>query len=329
MRFGLVGAGAVGRLHAAALEVTPGARLQAVCDLDRARAEAVAGRSDVRVSTDHRELLDQGDLDAVVVNTPHARHRDIVVDAAAAGVHVLVEKPMATTLPDCDAMIDACASARVTLAVGHIQHALPHQLALARSLREGAVGRVVMVHDLRSTDYRPGTRPDWFFSREVAGGGALMNIGAHGIDRVVWHGGAAVATVSARLVRRFGSGVETDATLQLELANGVPASITVVSTTPGYTDRVTVVGEKGVLVADAVTGTFLRRGDESTNLSAPGEDDIGDAFRRQLEDFVRAVRGEALRVEPSHARHVLEVVLAAYRSAAQGSTVRVPLETIR
>jgi predicted dehydrogenase len=198
---------------------------------------------------------------------------------------------------------------------------LPEKRGLERALQDGAVGPVRLVHDFRNTDYRPGTRPDWFFSPQVAGGGALMNIGAHCLDRTIWFGGATAARVTGHTVSRFGVGVETDATVVLELANGVAATVTVVSTGPGYTDRVTVVGESGVLVADARTGTRLRRGDETTTLYEPHPDDIAAAFELQLADFVATVHGELPRVTLEHSRHVVELVLAAYRSAAVSAPI--------
>lgn len=320
MRIGLIGAGAVAALHVRAAQSLPGVQVTDVCDLDPARAESVAAPVGARTTTDYGELLCRGDLDAVIVNTPHALHRDMVVEAAAAGLHVLVEKPMATSLADCDAMTEACRAAGVTLAVGHIQHFLPEKLAVERALLDEEIGAVRLVHDFRNTDYRPGTRPDWFLSPAVAGGGALMNIGAHCLDRTVWFGGRATS-VTAHTTNRFGAGVETDGTILLELEESVAATVTVVSTGPGYTDRLTVVGESGVLVADAREGAFLRRGDTVTTLWEPGPTDIEDAFRRQLADFVAGARGNPLRVSLGHSRHVVELVLTAYRSAHEGCPI--------
>src|SRR5699024_11373495 len=99
---------------------------------------------------------------------------------------------------------------------------------------------------------------EWFFRPEIAGGGALMNIGAHMVDRCSWLTGARFTQVEARLQYRFGVGVETDADLRLELAGGIPATITVVSAPPATVEEVLLVGRTGTSAADARRGTLLR-----------------------------------------------------------------------
>lgn len=322
MRIGIIGAGAVAPLHARAAHLLPDVQLTAVCDLQPVAAAAVADPIGATVFTDYRDLLASGTTDAVIVNTPHDVHREMAVAAAEAGQHVLVEKPMATTLADCDAMTDAAQRRGVVMRVGHIQHYLPEKTALAQAVAAGAIGAVRLVHDFRTTDYRPGSRSPWFLSRDVAGGGAMMNIGAHCFDRVVWLGGSPAATVSATTLSRFGVAVETDATVTLRLANGVAASVTVVSDSPRPTDEVTVVGDDGILVANPRVGTLLRRDGTSEVLHEPSTDDIPEAFRLQLADFASAVAGGAFAVTLAHSRHVVELVLATYASAdADGQTV--------
>lgn len=316
MRIGLIGAGAVAPLHARAAALLPDLEMTAVCDLDPAAAEKVAGPIGARVFADYRELVHSGAVDAVIVNTPHALHREMTVTAVEAGLDVLVEKPMATTLDDCDAMMTAARQADVVLRVGHIQHFMPEKLALLDAVARGDIGEVRMVHDFRTTDYRPGTRSPWFFSPELAGGGVMMNIGVHCVDRAVWLGGAHGASVSATLLNRFGAGVETDATLRIQLANQVIATITIVSDLPRKVDEITVVGEEGSLVVDTRRGTFLQRNGHTDFLHEASDADIPEAFRRQLADFTAAVRGEPSAVSQAHSRHVIELILTGYRSAA-------------
>ncbi|MEU9833440.1 Gfo/Idh/MocA family oxidoreductase [Streptosporangium sp. NPDC048047] len=199
LRLGLVGAGAVGVLHAEAAPRVPGVRVGAVCDVDPEAARRVAAPHGAPVYAGHRELISSGEVDAVVVATPHALHTEIVCDAAAAGLHVLVEKPMATSLADCDLMIAACAAAGVRLAVGHVQRFLPDKAAAMAALEAGEIGEPLMVSDRRGSDYRPGSRPGWFLDPELSGGGVLINIGAHSVDRLVWLSGRRVERVEASL----------------------------------------------------------------------------------------------------------------------------------
>lgn len=146
----------------------------------------------------------------------------------------------------------------------------------------------------------------------------MMNVGAHCLDRVVWLGGSPATSVSASLVRRYGVTVETDATVALHLANGVEARVTIVSDSPRPTDEVTVVGEQGIVVANPGVGALLRRDGVTEVLHGPSSDDIPEAFRLQLADFVAAVQGAPFAVTLAHSRHVVEAVLAAYASARDG-----------
>lgn len=322
MRIGLIGAGAVAPYHCAAAASLDGVQLVAVCDIDEAAARrAAAGCPDAAVFTDHRSMLAAGVVDAVIVNTPHATHLPIGVDAAAAGAHVLVEKPMATTLEDCDRLVAACESAGVALTVGHIQHYLPEKVAAQRVLASGELGTVRMVRDNRSTDYRPGTRSPWFFSPEIAGGGALMNIGGHCIDRALWLGAGRAVEMLATTVNRFGSAVETDGAMMLRLDNGVAVSIVVVSDPATRGDLVTIVCDGGVIEIDPRHGTTVHIDGRSRLVHRSHPDDIQSAFTAQLEDFQRVVQGGTPTVPIAHARHVVELILAAYRSAEEGSAL--------
>ncbi|MDO5752996.1 Gfo/Idh/MocA family protein [Arthrobacter sp.] len=323
MRLGIIGAGAVALLHADGAAILDGIELSAVCDLQADIAAKVAEPWGAAVFTDYRQMLEAGVVDAVVINTPHSLHKEMVLAAAACGIHVLVEKPMATTLADCVAMEQACARANVVMVIGLIQHFMPEKLALQKALSAGQLGRVLMIHDYRSTDYRPGTRPAWFFNRAVSGGGALINIGAHCLDRSIWVGGAPAVRLSGATLNRFGAAVETDGSMELLLENGVQVRITIVSDTPKHIDEMLVVCEHGTVTVDPRSGTFVEIDGNCVQVHASSDTDIQDAFTAQLKDFAAAVGGATPSVNGEHAKHVVELVLAAYESAAAGVPVKV------
>jgi len=321
MRLGIIGAGAVAVLHAEGAAVLDGIEMTAVCDLRGDIAAEVAKPWGAEVYTDYLQMLGDGVVDAVVINTPHSLHKEMVVAAAAHGVHVLVEKPMATTLADCVAMEEACARTNVVMVVGLIQHFMAEKLALQDVLASGRLGKVLLVHDYRSTDYRPGARPAWFFDRAISGGGAFINIGAHCLDRSMWVGGAPAVRVTASTLNRFGAPVETDGSMELQLANGVQVRITIVSDAPRRVDEMLVVCENGTAIVDPRTGTFVEIDGNLTQVHAFTSADIQNAFTAQLKDFAAAVAGAEPTVSGQHAKHVVEVVLAAYVAAESGSPV--------
>ncbi|WP_235032658.1 Gfo/Idh/MocA family protein [Actinacidiphila yanglinensis] len=324
MRLGLIGAGAVGVLHAEAAATTPGVRVTAVCDLLAETARRVAGPLGAAIFTDHRELIASGAVDAVVVNTPHALHTDIVIASAAAGLHVLVEKPMATRTADCALMASACADAGVVLFVGHIQHFLPPVAAAKAALDTGVVGAVRAVHDWRSTDYRPGTRPAWFFDPAVSGGGVFINIGTHCVDRLLWLTGRRPVAVAATAVHRGDLAVETDVLARLELEGGIAGHITVTSTQLPARDELTVIGEHGTIRVARGSGAVLHPDDGAgpVVLAEETSADVPTAFLDQLAAFAAAVRGEQPPAVPaSYGLQIIETVESVYASCAAGGQV--------
>lgn len=321
IRLGIIGAGAVAHLHAHAAAVLPNVEMVAVCDLEIKAAEKVAEPIGAAVYTDYHSMYKQGGLDAVIVNTPHSLHLEMVLAAADAGIHVLVEKPMATSLEDCQLMTESCSRAGVNLVVGHIQHFLPEKVAAEQFLRSGALGKLLMIRDFRSTDYRPGTRPDWFFDPSVAGGGALMNIGGHCIDRSLWLADSTVDTLDARTLNRFGVPVETDGYVLLHLRNGVEVNIVVASDPPHRLDEILLICELGTISCTPDRGTVVRHNGTSKTIFHSSEHGIQDGFTGQLSDFIATLHGLDPKVSNAHARRVVETVLAAYRSASNREAV--------
>ncbi|WGM19734.1 Gfo/Idh/MocA family oxidoreductase [Paenarthrobacter sp. OM7] len=321
IRLGIIGAGAVAHFHAASAARISNVELAAVCDLRDEAAQRVASPWGASVYGDYRAMFREAGLHAVIINTPHALHLEMVVAAADHGLHVLVEKPMATTIADCDRMIRACDEAGVALVIGQIQHFLPEKLAAEEVLASGELGRVLMIRDYRTTDYRPGSRPDWFFSESMAGGGALMNIGGHCLDRSIWFGGAAVGSLNASTLNRFGVPVETDGAIALTLRNGVHVSISVVSDAAQRVDEVLVVCEHGTISCSPHNGTLVRSNGATRTVWEPQPEDIQQGFFLQLQDFVTVLDGGTPKVSVDHARHIVEVVLASYEAATSGNPV--------
>ncbi|MBT2586587.1 Gfo/Idh/MocA family protein [Arthrobacter sp. ISL-95] len=315
IRLGIIGAGAVAHFHAASAARIINVELAAVCDLRPESATSVASPWGASTYTDYLAMFGEAGLDAVIVNTPHALHLEMVLAAAEHGLHVLVEKPMATTVADCDRMIEACRDAGVSLVIGQIQHFLPEKLAAQDVLAGGELGRVLMIRDYRTTDYRPGTRPAWFFSEAMAGGGALMNIGGHCLDRSIWFGGAPVESLNASTHKRFGVPVETDGAISLTLRNGVHVSVVVVSDATQRTDEVLIVCEHGTISCSPHSGTLVRSNGTTRTVWEPLPEDIQEGFFLQLVDFIKVLDGGTPKVSVEHARHIVEVVLASYKAA--------------
>jgi phthalate 4,5-cis-dihydrodiol dehydrogenase len=197
IRLGIVGMGAAARQLVPAVEKQHGMRLTAVCDPNDAVREATAMRYGVRVVATIDELLALADVDAVYIATPTDLHAAHVVAAAAAGKHVLVEKPMATTLAEATQMIEAAERAGVVLTVGHSHSFDEPYRAMRELIAGGTLGRARLLHNIYYSDwvYRP-RRPEELDHR--LGGGITFRQGAHQFDILRLLGGGLVRSVRAQ-----------------------------------------------------------------------------------------------------------------------------------
>jgi predicted dehydrogenase len=302
MRLGIVGAGEVAWRHAAAVAEVDGLTLTAVVDTDTDRARRLADRYGGRAVPDLDALLT--DVDLVVLAVPHAYHAELSLRAAAAGRRVLVEKPLATTVEDCDRMI---AQAGDLLHVGQ-QGRFFAQVSAARKEMAG-LGAPLLYLDRRSTDYARRDRPAWFADARLAGGGIAMLVGVHSIDRACWLLGAPLQAVTGAVATPAGWAVETHAVATLHFAHGPSAHLSLVDSLDFFHET-TVVCERGRLTIDPSGLTV----DGRRVLEVDADREYTTSFRRQYEALLRGDPGATLQ----EARQAVAAVGALYRSAASG-----------
>lgn len=345
--FGIVGAGMVARYHAKAIERTPGARLVAVSRADARRAEETAAQFGVPCLADVEALLARPDVDAVCVCTPSGLHAAQAIAAARAGKHVLVEKPMALTLADADAMIDACARAGVRLGVALQRRTEPEFQRVRAAIAAGELGRPVLgsvnVPYVRPQSYYDSAT--WRGTWALDGGGALMNQGIHLVDLLLWLMGDAVEVRAAAATLAHAIEVEDCVTATLRFASGALGSVAATTAAaPGFPHRVEIYGDQGgvQIEGEQVARWEMATGREgegtnvatSSRTSSPvplpaagagaSPTGIGAAgHTRLLGDFVAAIReGSEPLVPGREGRRSLALVLAIYEAARTGQVVR-------
>jgi myo-inositol 2-dehydrogenase/D-chiro-inositol 1-dehydrogenase len=237
MPVGIVGAGWMAREHRRVLESLGDVSIAAVCDVDRERAEELASGTGARVYLDWRDLLDREDLAALAVCIPPLAHREPTVEALTRGLPVYLEKPVARTLPDAAAIVEAAERTGTVCAVGYQWHALD-LLDDLRQLLDGEQVGLLVGTSIGPTQSRP-----WFLDRR-AGGGNLLERGSHHLDLARAVGGDVVSVQAAasrvRLARSAGSDsaaadgdIDDAVTITLELASGGLATVVVAWTRPG------------------------------------------------------------------------------------------------
>jgi UDP-N-acetyl-2-amino-2-deoxyglucuronate dehydrogenase len=345
LRFALLGAGTIGRVHAEALAGLDGARLVAVVDRDPAGARALADRSGAAVAgADLAGVLRRDDVDAVVVCTPSGLHADGAVAALEAGKHVVIEKPIDVTLAAADRIIDAEKRSGRTVAVISQHRFDKSSEKVLRSVRDGHLGTItsaIASHAWwRGQSYYDSA--GWRGTLELDGGGAVLNQAVHTVNLLTTIVGTPVEVFAytARLAHERIE-VEDTAVAVIKFAGGALGVIHgTTAAYPGLDASLRVFGTKGSAVISDDELEFIHENageapeitmSEMTGLNhrtddfalAPSDVAMGPAHRRQLADFVDAVRtGRPPRVGTAEARLSLAVILALYESAASGRPVR-------
>jgi len=282
LRAGLVGLGMMGRHHARILGSLEGVELVAVSD-PMGDPHGVAGGRKLFSSVS--ELIDEG-IDYAMVAAPTAFHEELALELAAAGIHALVEKPLAVDTPAAQKIYEAFRDKGLVGAVGHIERYNPALQQLRARLDAGELGAV----------YQITTRRQGPFPARIADVGVVKDLATHDIDSTAWVARSPFTSVSAQTAHKSGRPHEDMVAVVGQLANGIITNHLVNWLTP-FKERLTIVtGERGTFVADTLTAdlTFY------ANASVDTEWDSVAAFRGVSEgDVIRYAftKPEPLRVE--------------------------------
>lgn len=311
--------------YAANLAAADGVEFVGVSEIDDVLRDGWLSKHDGLCLATHDALISAG-IDAAIVCTTTSEHLPVVERLAAAGIDVLCEKPLATTIGDAEAIVDVCSTAGVLLMTAFPMRFNPALASARKSLTEGRIGDPLAFAGTNRgripTDYA-----EWFSDPVAAGGGAIMDHTVHLVDIVRWWTGAEPVEVFAETNRITHPDVlvETGGVLTVGFDNGTFASIDCSWSRPdNYPTwgglEIEVVGANGVIAIDA----FAERLDVWSDGETAWVDWGDDANQAMIEHFVRAVRGEhALAVTGGDGLRATAVALAAYRSAAAGQPVEV------
>jgi len=345
LRVGVVGVGGRGRAHCNDAHAAEEIELVAGCDVDADNLKAFEEKYELPAYGGHLEMLEQEDLDAVCIATPHPFHAPIALDAFAAGKHVYCDKPMAVRVSECDAMLAAADRAGKKLGIVFQRRMLPLHREIARRIRAGELGELVRANMvsawLRTEEYfRRGAR--WRGTWKGEGGGVLLNQAPHFLDLYQWMAGMPVR-VTALTARRFHS-IETEdqASALFEYANGAHGMFTV--STVDYTGRnvFEIVGTRGAIVLDDGArfirpqhpmDEFIRDADaewgkmdvDVTEIEAEGEN---PGHLGQIRNWAQACLngGDPIIVDGREGAKTVELFNAMILSAEKGKTVELPVD---
>lgn len=355
-RIAILGCGKVAHLHAQAIANLPNAELAGVWSRRASTASEFAAQHQTTAYGNIENMIRQAEIDLALVCTPHPFHREPAVEAARAGAHLLVEKPLASTLEDCDAIIDACNKSGVNLGVISQRRWYAPVKRIKMAIDEGKIGKPVLgtinMLGWRSKDYYDAD--EWRGTWKMEGGGVLVNQAPHQLDLLLWFMGEIEEVYGTwKNLNHPYIEVEDTALSIIKFRNGGIGNIIVSnSQKPGIYGKVHIHGDNGASVGVQTDGGAMFIAGTSGILeppvndlwTVPGEESLLKSWSRsdekhfhsieptvfymekQIEDFLFALDNNSQPlVSGADGRRTVELFTAIYRSARDNQPVKFPL----
>jgi predicted dehydrogenase len=298
LRVGVVGVGVMGSNHARVVSELPGVKLVGVADPDRKRCDQVARTLGCASFADADALMRQG-VDAVTIAAPTHLHRDIAIDCAARGIHILVEKPIASTVEESRAVVAAARRAGVTLMVGHVERFNPAVQSIKRAIKDQDILSIAIT--------RVGPFPP-----RMSNVGVVIDLAVHDIDLIRWFTDSEIVQIQPQTSSAVAER-EDIALLQFRTASGVLAHINTNWLTPFKARTVHIATRDKYVIGDLLTLQvtecfgFQPDGSYSMRHLSVG---YAEPLRSELVAFVNAIRsGEPPAVTGEEAVAALEVAI--------------------
>jgi UDP-N-acetylglucosamine 3-dehydrogenase len=309
LRVGVIGAGAMGKNHIRIYSEMNDVELVGIVDIDKELVGKLAEKYGTKAYTDYKELLAQG-LDAVSIVVPTKMHRQVAIESIETGANVLVEKPIADTVENAEAIIEAAEKNNKMVMVGHIERFNPAVIKLKEIIEEGLLGKIVSISTTRVGPYNPRIR-------DV---GVVLDIGVHDIDVISFLYGSPVNQIYAVAGADIHS-FEDHATIHMRLDHELSGLVEVNWLTPHKIRKLTAVGIEGVAYLDYI--------DQTVNLHdsawvRKAKIESKEPLENELDYFIDCIKtGKQPEPSGTDGKHALMVSLAAIRSYKEAKLIEI------
>jgi len=320
LRFGLVGAGAIAQAYVQAVRRCEAAEIVGVADVRSDAAEAIANSLECGSFSCHRAMADSLALDAAIVCTPPVSHPEICIDLLRRGLHVVCEKPLAIDPESARRMIETAGSRGLKLTMASKFRHVDDMVRAKAIVTSGILGEIVLFENVFTSRVDMSNR--WNSDAGISGGGVLIDNGTHSVDIMRFFLGPLAELQVVEGKRLQSLSVEDTVRVFVKSVGGVLGSIdlswSVNKEQPHY---VGIYGSQGTVLVGWKESKYRRCSDDDWIVFGNGYDKIG-AFRRQIDGFADAIRGEAaLVVTPEDAMASVEVIEAAYQALDQSTWI--------
>jgi myo-inositol 2-dehydrogenase/D-chiro-inositol 1-dehydrogenase len=342
VKVGIIGSQFEADIHAASMKmVSEEVEVVAVASPTPGNAAGLAKRYGIpRVFTDYREMLKERDIEMITIAAPNKLHAQMTADCAQAGKHVVCEKPLAMTIEECEQMIHVTRQAGVLLLYAEELFFTPKYLKAKEMADDGAFGKI---HVVKQSEKHFGPHAEWFWDVERCGGGALMDLGCHGIAFCYWFlGRPALQSVYCQMgtyVHADKTRGDDEAYCILEFENNAMGIVeNSWGRRGGMDDRIEVYGSEGVTYANLHMGNALptysengygyavEKAPSTKGWSYPVFEELWNyGFPQEMTHFARCVRGkEEPQATGEDGLVVMKILYAAYASAGEGRKIQMP-----
>lgn len=341
----ILGAGFISDIHIESYHrFVPNAEIVGIYTRDIGKAKQFAQKHNIpQWYNNLEEAIQKSGCDIVDICLPNFLHAKATLLAAAAGKHVIIEKPLAVTLAEADEMIAACRKANVKLMYAEELCFAPKYERVRHLVNEGAVGQIYM---LKQSEKHSGPHSDWFYDINQAGGGVLMDMGCHAFGWFLWmlkneKPVSVMASMNTVLHKGRTKG-EDNSVVIVEFENGaIGVAENSWAKHGGMDDRAEVHGTEGVMYADLFMGNAslaysrvgygyaMEKAETTKGWTFPiFEEAFNQGYPHELHHFVDCVLNDKEPLVTAElGRHVLEIIYAAYASAGQGKKISFPFES--
>jgi UDP-N-acetyl-2-amino-2-deoxyglucuronate dehydrogenase len=328
MRYGIIGCGRIYQNHVRAAQLVDGIELVGLADSDGASLAKAVEETGLPGFSDYHQLVDAG-AEAVGLCLPHDAHAEVCIDLAQRGVHILSEKPLATTLEECDRMIAACESAGVQLGVVFQHRFNENSVLLRRLIDNGDLGDLVLGTAIFQYHKEPADAAyfEWRGSIRQAGGGVLANFGVHTIDLLLWLMGPARDAHGFIGTLTMGTEIEDTGVAAIRFESGALGTVAAtLASSVDFESRLCVAGTKATAVLTDSSSLEVQRVDGRSatyrfdgllaDKAYPTKAPYGRGHIDVLKDFAEAVRdGRPPAADGRSARQTMAVITKIYRAA--------------
>lgn len=314
VRIGLIGTGNIAHTHVQRLKAVTEAKITALCDPSAQSRETIRtkfGLEEAEEFASHEEMLAKGDVDAVIICSPHTLHYRHTSDALAAGKHALVEKPLACTVGDGNKLIAEAAEAGKVLQVSFQRHFMPAFMYIRSAIQSGKIGKLTSVNATLYQDWKDNQAGTWRQNAKLSGGGMLMDSGSHIIDVLLWTTGLTPESVYTHLHQQ-GTPVEVDTFTTIRFSEGQVGCLNIIGKAPRrfFEETYAFIGEDGGIFYNGGKIRLIQNGKE------PVEPELPESTTDPNRSFVDAILGrEEVTVTGDYAVKVLELTEAIYDGA--------------